>query len=138
MGVLPAGRTRPLHAARVVRMSVPAYAELHCLSDFSFGRGASSARELFERAKHCGYTALAITDECSLAGIVRAHEAARNTGVKLVVGSEIQLEDGPKLVLLAENQAGYTNLCGLVTQGRRASKKGTYRLTCADLADRKS
>ncbi|EIL90939.1 error-prone DNA polymerase [Rhodanobacter sp. 115] len=47
-----------------------AYAELHCLSNFSFGRGASSARELFERAKACGYTALAITDECSLAGIV--------------------------------------------------------------------
>jgi error-prone DNA polymerase len=115
-------------------MSAPAYAELHCLSDFSFGRGASSARELFERAKHCGYTALAITDECSLAGIVRAHEAARDAGVKLVVGSEIQLEDGPKLVLLAENQAGYTNLCGLVTQGRRASKKATYRLTRADLA----
>ncbi len=115
-------------------MGAPAYAQLHCLSDFSFGRGASSARELFERAKHCGYTALAITDECSLAGIVRAHEAARDAGVKLVVGSEIQLEDGPKLVLLAENQAGYTNLCGLVTQGRRASKKATYRLTRADLA----
>jgi error-prone DNA polymerase len=115
-------------------MSVPRYAELHCLSDFSFGRGASSARELFERAKRCGYTALAITDECSLAGIVRAHEAARESGMKLIVGSEIQLENGPKLVLLAESQAGYTNLCGLITQGRRASKKGTYRLARADLA----
>ncbi len=105
-------------------MNAPVYAELHCLSDFSFGRGASSARELFERAKRCGYTALAITDECSLAGIVRAHEAARETGVKLIVGSEIQLEDGPKLVLLVENQDGYTNLCGLITQGRRASTQG--------------
>ncbi len=112
----------------------PAYAELHCLSDFSFGRGASSARELFERAGRCGYAALAITDECSLAGIVRAHEAARDTGVRLVVGSEVQLVDGPKLVLLCENQTGYTHLCELLTQGRRASRKGSYRLTRAELA----
>ncbi len=115
-------------------MPPPAYAELHCLSDFSFGRGASSARELFERAKRCGYTALAITDECSLAGIVRAHEAARDTGVQLIVGSEVQLADGPRLVLLVENQTGYTQLCQLITRGRRAAAKGTYRLTRADLA----
>jgi error-prone DNA polymerase len=112
-----------------------AYAELHCLSNFSFGRGASSARELFERAKACGYEALAITDECSLAGIVRALEASRATGVKLIVGAEFQLDDGPKLVLLCENKAGYTALCALITRGRRASVKGTYRLHRADLAD---
>ncbi|QRP64388.1 error-prone DNA polymerase [Rhodanobacter sp. FDAARGOS 1247] len=112
-----------------------AYAELHCLSNFSFGRGASSARELFERAKACGYEALAITDECSLAGIVRALEASRATGMKLIVGAEFQLDDGPRLVLLCENKAGYTALCGLITRGRRASAKGTYRLGCADLAD---
>jgi error-prone DNA polymerase len=115
-------------------MTVPEYAELHCLSDFSFGRGASSARELFGRAKRCGYGALAITDECSLAGIVRAHEAARDIGMRLIVGSEIQLADGPKLVLLAEDKVGYTNLCALITRGRRASKKGGYRLGRADLA----
>jgi error-prone DNA polymerase len=63
------------------------YAELHCLSNFSFQHGASSARELFERAKSLGYAALAITDECSLAGIVRALEVAEETGVKLIVGS---------------------------------------------------
>ncbi|MGH8151923.1 MAG: error-prone DNA polymerase, partial [Rhodanobacteraceae bacterium] len=114
-------------------MAVPAYTELHCLSDFSFGRGASSARELFERAKRCGYTALAITDECSLAGIVRAHEAARGTGVRLIVGTEVQLADSPKLVLLAENHTGYTALCELITRGRRASKKGTYHLARVDL-----
>ncbi|MGB6030799.1 MAG: error-prone DNA polymerase [Rhodanobacter sp.] len=112
-----------------------AYAELHCLSNFSFGRGASSARELFERAKVCGYEALAITDECSLAGIVRALEASRATGVKLITGAEFQLDDGPKLVLLCETKAGYTALCGLITRGRRASAKGTYRLHRADLAD---
>ena len=111
-----------------------AYAELHCLSNFSFGRGASSARELFERAKTCGYAALAITDECSLAGIVRALEASRQTGVPLIVGSEIQLDDGPKIVVLCETKAGYTSLCSLITTGRRASRKGTYRLTCADVA----
>ncbi len=59
------------------------YAELHCLSDFSFQRGAASANELFDRALACGYQALAITDECSMAGIVRALEASRRTGVKL-------------------------------------------------------
>ncbi|EIL93482.1 error-prone DNA polymerase [Rhodanobacter spathiphylli] len=112
-----------------------AYAELHCLSNFSFGRGASSARELFERAKVCDYEALAITDECSLAGIVRALEASRATGVKLIVGAEFQLDDGPRLVLLCENKAGYTALCKLITRGRRASVKGTYRLHRADLAD---
>jgi error-prone DNA polymerase len=111
------------------------YAELHCLSDFSFGRGASSAGELFERAKACGYSALAITDECSLAGIVRAYQASNETGLKLIVGAEFQLDDGPKLVLLCENKRGYTGLCQLITRGRRASGKGTYRLTRADLQD---
>jgi error-prone DNA polymerase len=111
-----------------------AYAELHCLSNFSFGRGASSARELFDRAKACGYSALAITDECSLAGIVRALEASRATGVKLIVGAEFQLEDGPKLVLLCETKKGYIALCELITRGRRAAGKGTYRLHRADLA----
>jgi error-prone DNA polymerase len=102
-----------------------AYAELHCLSDFSFQRGTSCARDLFERAKACGYAALAVTDECSLAGIVRALEASRETGVRLIVGTEVQLADGPKLVLLAETKAGYTSLCRLITIGRRASEKGT-------------
>ena len=111
-----------------------AYAELHCLSNFSFQRGASSARELFERAKACGYTALAITDECSLAGIVRAYEASRDTAVPLIVGAEFQLDDGPKLVLLCENKQGYTSLCQLITQGRRASRKGSYQLRRVDFA----
>jgi error-prone DNA polymerase len=111
------------------------YAELHCLSNFSFGRGASSAGELFERAKACGYGALAITDECSLAGIVRAYEASNQIDLKLIVGAEFQLDDGPKLVLLCENRQGYTELCKLITRGRRASEKGTYRLTRADMAD---
>jgi error-prone DNA polymerase len=111
------------------------YAELHCLSDFSFGRGASSAGELFERAQQQGYRALAITDEGSLAGIVRALEASRATGVPLIVGSEIRCDDGLNLVLLVETLEGYSTLCQLLTQGRRRSEKGEYSLDRNDLAD---
>ncbi len=108
------------------------YAELHCLSNFSFQRGASSAIELFERAKKLGYDALAITDECSLAGIVRALEASDETGLKLIVGTEVQLDDGPRLVLLAANHDGYSDICRLITTGRRRSAKGEYRLARND------
>ena len=107
----------------------PAYAELHCLSDFSFLRGAASAEELFTRAARCGYEALAITDECSLAGIVRACEASRASGLKLIVGSEFRLDDGLRLVLLVETRAGYTQLCELITVRAAPRRKGEYRLT---------
>ena len=110
----------------------PAYAELHALSDFSFQRGASNARELFERAKGIGYSALAITDECSLSGIVRALEASLESELPLIVGSEFRLQDGTVLVLLVENQAGYTELCRLITLGRRRAPKGHYELHRAD------
>ena len=113
---------------------LPPYAELHCLSAFSFQRGASIALELFERAAQLKYTALAITDEASLAGIVRALEASRKTGLRLIVGSEVQLADGPKLVLLVETARGYTRLCQLLTQARRRAEKGGYRLLRGDLA----
>jgi len=112
---------------------LPAYAELHCLSDFSFLRGAASAEELFERAHRCGYEALAITDECSLAGIVRGLEASRATGLKLIVGSEFVLSCGLKCVLLVEHAAGYTQLCRLITHARRAAPKGGYLLTRGDV-----
>ncbi len=108
------------------------YAELHCLSAFSFGRGASVARELFARAKQLGYEALAITDECTLAGIVRAFEAARESRLKLIVGSEMHIEDGPKLVLLVVDQDGYAALCKLITVARRRAPKGQYRLLRED------
>ncbi|MEH6501808.1 MAG: error-prone DNA polymerase [Pseudoalteromonas distincta] len=108
------------------------YVELHCLSNFSFQRGASSAQELFERAQQHGYGALAVTDECSLAGIVRAWQASKETGLPLIVGSEMQVESGPKLVLLAENLQGYQRLCWLITQARRRAPKGEYRLLADD------
>ncbi|HMV52746.1 MAG TPA: error-prone DNA polymerase [Rhodocyclaceae bacterium] len=117
---------------------LPAYAELHCLSNFSFLRGASHPEELVERAAQAGYQALAITDECSLAGAVRAHLAARQAGLPLIVGSELQLAraDGTpdlKLVLLPTNRNGYGDLAELITFGRRNAVKGCYRLTRADL-----
>lgn len=110
-----------------------AYAELHCISNFSFLRGASHPDELVHQAAKQGYRALALTDECSFAGIVRAHREAKERGFKLIIGSEIQLADGPKLVLLARNKAGYEQLCRLITHGRRQSEKGHYRLVRADL-----
>ena len=120
--------------AGLVRMSVE-YAELHCLSNFSFQRGASSALELCRRAKEQDYQALAITDECTLAGIVRAWQAAKELELQLIVGSEIQVENGPKLVLLVENLEGYQALCRLITRARRRSEKGHYRIVREDFAE---
>ena len=109
------------------------YAELHCLSNFSFQRGASHAKELVDRAKALGYSALAITDECSMAGIVRAHDAAEEAGLKLLVGSEFRLPDGLHLVLLAPDHDAYSQICRLITLARRQADKGSYRLERADL-----
>jgi error-prone DNA polymerase len=112
---------------------LPAYAELHCLSNFTFLRGASHPEELVKRAAGLGYSALAVTDECSLAGVVRAHVAAKDVGLSLVIGSEIRLQDGPRLVLLATDREGYGNLSELITRGRRRTKKGGYSLDWSDL-----
>ncbi len=107
---------------------VPAYAELHCVSNYSFLRGASDPEELVLRAAKLGYAALAITDECSMAGVVRAHLAAKQAGIRLLVGSEMELACGLRLVLLARDLPGYERLCGLITAARRAAPKGSYRL----------
>ena len=110
------------------------YAELHCLSNFSFLRGASHPEELVERAAALGYVALAITDECSLAGAVRAHLATRDRQIRLILGSEFALSDGPRLVLLAVDRTSYGDLSELITCGRRAAGKGKYSLGRADVA----
>ena len=112
--------------------ALPAYAELHCLSNFTFLRGASHPEELVKRAAELGYSALALTDECSLAGAVRSHVAAKDLGLPLIIGSEIKLKDGPTLVLLATDREGYGNLADLITRGRRRSKKGGYSLGWED------
>ena len=107
---------------------LPAYAELHCLSNFSFLRGASHPEELVERAHALGYGGIAITDECSVAGAVRAHLAAKEIGQRLAIGSEFTLLDGLKLVLLATDRESYGDLSQLITRGRRAAQKGRYAL----------
>ncbi|MFZ1624122.1 MAG: error-prone DNA polymerase [Gammaproteobacteria bacterium] len=111
----------------------PAYAELHCISNYSFLRGASHPAELVEQAAALGYTALALTDECSVAGIVRAHVAARRHAIQLIIGSELRLADGLHLVLLAADREDYAALCALITRGRRAAAKGNYHLLRSDL-----
>ena len=117
---------------------LPDYAELHCLSNFSFLEGASRAEELVERAVQLGYSALAITDECSLAGIVRAHAEAKKHGLKLLVGASFRLvnADGSpcvSFIALARNREGYGNLCELITLARTRTAKGAYLLTRRDL-----
>ena len=133
----------------------PDYAELHCLTHFSFQRGASSPEDLVRRAWALGYTALAITDECSVAGVVRAwkerndsqkalqageadddlqrlHASRTALGahepLKLLVGSEFRFEGQGTLVVLARDLYGWGNLCEFITHARRAAPKGGYRL----------
>lgn len=108
---------------------LPDYAELHCLTNFSFQRGASHAEELVAQAHALGYTALAITDECSLAGVVRAYVAAKACGLKLIVGAECRLVDGVSVVLLAPDREAYGDLSQLISHARRQAPKGEYRLT---------
>jgi error-prone DNA polymerase len=112
---------------------LPSYAELHCLSNFSFLRGASHPEELVERAQALGYAALALTDECSVAGVVRAHLAAKDAGLPLLIGSEFTLADGLQLVLYATDRSTYGDLAQLITRGRRNAVKGTYALTRDDV-----
>ena len=129
------------------RFALPAYAELHCRSNFSFLTGASHPEELVERAITLGYAALALTDECSLAGVVRAHVAARDQPLHLIVGAEMRLSpqddthDDPageplRLVLLAQDRRGYGNLSQWITVARRRAVKGRYLAHASDLEGR--
>ncbi|MCR5866153.1 error-prone DNA polymerase [Aquincola sp. J276] len=124
--------------------AVPGYAELHCRSNFSFLTGASHPGELVARAAQLGYAALALTDECSVAGVVRAHEELRRqhteggSALKLIIGSQFQLAGegdtpGCRLVLLAHDREGYGDLCELITLGRLRTTKGSYHLSVRDL-----
>ena len=127
--------------------SIPEYAELRCVSNFTFLRGASQPEELVARARQLGYTALAVADECSMAGIVRAHVAAKEHDLKLLVGSQFLVEWGlaaaathtPNttpfvLTVLACNLHGYGNLCQFITKLRRSSEKGTYQLDISNIS----
>src|SRR4051794_29767417 len=112
--------------------ALPDYAELHALSNFSFLRAASHPEELVQRAHVLGYRALALTDECSLAGSARAHFAAKECGLHLIHGTELRVE-GSHFVLLANDRVSYGSIASLITTGRSRAKKGTYALTLPDL-----
>ena len=116
--------------ARRICMS---YAELHCLSNFSFLRSTSHPAELVFQAHKLGYKAIAITDECSLAGIVKAYAAAEQCGMELIVGSEFLLEEGFTVVSLVTNRTAYSELSGLITLARRRAEKGSYQIRLSDL-----
>ena len=123
-----------------IRLSaLPAYAELFAFSNFTFLHGASRGEELVIRASQLGYSGLAITDECSLAGIVRAHVQAKEEKLPLIIGSYFKLVHADKrpafgLILLAQNRDGYGNLSELITLGRMRAPKGSYLLTPQDIA----
>jgi error-prone DNA polymerase len=113
--------------------ALPAYVELHCVSNFSFLRGASFPGELLQRAFELGYEGLAITDECSFSGVVRAYSAWRDlgesrAGFRLLTGSEFHSVDGLHLVLLARNRRGYGQISQLISDARRDTAKGEYHL----------
>jgi len=112
------------------------FAELHCKSHYSFLTGASSPKELVYQAAALGYEAVAITDECSFAGVVKAYKASEECNVKLIIGSEFLInasEEGLRLILLAPNRIAYSEISAFITKGRRRSDKGKYSLSLSDL-----
>ena len=117
---------------------LPVYAELFCRSNFSFQVGASHPEELIRTAHELGYRAIAITDECSLAGVVRAYTElkaiqATGTSLRLIIGASFRVGDAD-LILLAKSRHGYGDLSELITKARRRSEKGSYRLELTDLS----
>ena len=118
--------------------SLPAYVELHCRSNFSFLTGASSPEALVERAAALRYAGIAITDECSLAGVVHAYEQATACGLPLIIGAEMRLEASVggmpmRLVVLATSRRGYANLSQWISLARRRAQKGFYEARTSDI-----
>ncbi|WP_288106337.1 error-prone DNA polymerase [Limnobacter sp.] len=114
------------------------FAELLAMSHFSFLKSATAPEELVEQAARLGYRAIAITDECSLAGVVRAHQAAKQHPIKLIVGAQFRFARtctfaGQRIAMLAKNRQGYSQLCRLITHARRRADKGDYLFTREDL-----
>jgi error-prone DNA polymerase len=109
------------------------YTELQVTSNFSFLQGASHPEELVEQAAALGYEAMGVTDRNTLAGIVRAHVAAKSVGIRLLVASRLNLIDGPELLVYPRNVWGYSQLSGLLTKGNLRAEKGECHLYKADL-----
>jgi len=114
--------------------SMPTYVELHCKSNFSFLEGASHAHELVQQAKLLGYAGLAISDRDTLAGIVRAHTAAKDHDLPFIVGCELNPIDGPPIVVWPMNRQGYGDLCRLLSIGRLRASKGFSLISWHDIA----
>ncbi len=114
------------------------YAELQVTTNFSFLRGASHADDLVEQAKALGLSAIAVTDRNSLAGVVRAHVAAKaeeeKPGIRLVIGARLDLEDAPSLLVYPTDRAAYGRLCRLLSHGQLRADKGKCILYLADVA----
>jgi error-prone DNA polymerase len=110
------------------------YVELHCKTNFSFLEGASHAHELVERAVELGYEGLAVTDRDTLAGVVRAHTAAKDAHLRFMVGCELNPVDGPPILVWPKNRRGYGDLCRLLSLGRLRAAKGHCELSWHDLA----
>jgi error-prone DNA polymerase len=129
---------KPARVIRGNRVSgpdpVPGYAELQVTSNFSFLRGASHPDELVVTAAALGHQAIAITDRNSVAGIVRAHHAAKTIGIRLVIGARLDLADGTSLLAFPEDRAAYGRLTRLLTLGKRRAPKGECHLDYADVA----
>ncbi len=118
-------------------MTLPDYAELHALSNFSFQRGASHPEELVERAQSLGYRALALTDECSVAGVVRGHQAARACGLPFIPGAEFRLhQEALRLLVLPHDAQGWGHLCEFITAARQAGQgdSSAYRVVRGEAA----
>ena len=130
----PGWKRRPIDVAPLRRPQGIRYAELHLKTNFSFLEGASHPDELVNCAAELGYAAMAVTDRNSLAGVVRAHTAAKRMQLKLLIGAEITPLDAPPVVLLATDRAAYGRLVRLITLGRRNAPKGECRIQFEDLA----
>jgi len=108
------------------------YAELHCISNFSFLTGASHPEELVQEAAKQNYQALAITDECSLAGVVRAHVEAKKHDIRLLIGSQFHTQEGLHLIAIAPHRLAYGKLSSVISKARRRCKKGEYSILLSD------
>src|SRR5208282_4308985 len=111
------------------------YVPLWCKTNFSFLEGASHPEELVETAAHLGLPAIAVTDRNGVYGMVRAFDAARRSGIKLITGSQVSIDGGSSVVLLARDRAGYGSLCRLISRGHLRNPKGTCTVTWAEVAE---
>lgn len=126
---------RPKAPEQILKSSEgPAYAELQCITNFSFLRGASHPGEMVIQAKALGHTAVGIADSNTVAGVVRAHAEAKREGFKLLVGARIDLTDGLSCICYPSDRKAWGRLCKLLSNGKRSAQKGECNIALSDLA----